>query len=190
MRTFIYTSLLNRNRTTELKQKPQKKESYRITEGIPGYCNIYDSNESGQIMRSARSDTVLLVSYDPENTTTALISEAGSNKSVSTGDSVYFQNEKLTRAEKKTIKEAQKLELKSHPAWRLAKASKVLGILSFFTVTWVTGPLAIVFGSVAVERLKSDPEWRIERMAKVGLICGIISYGIVVLICTILIMEL
>ena len=57
----------------------------------------------------------------------------------------------------------------------LAIASMVLGIVSFVFVGIILGPLAIIFGSIAIKKIDKHPHELSGRgMALAGIICGIV----------------
>jgi hypothetical protein len=64
------------------------------------------------------------------------------------------------------------------PYQPLAIASLVLGILSLFAYygSFVLGLLAIIFGVIAMRRIRNEPStYRGSKMALIGLICGIVG---------------
>ena len=64
------------------------------------------------------------------------------------------------------------------PGYGMAVASMVLGIVSFFIASLITGCLGIIFGAVAKSKGSRSP------MATAGIVCGVISVilGIVLII--------
>lgn len=66
----------------------------------------------------------------------------------------------------------------SQPGYGMAVASMVLGIVSFFVASLITGCLGIIFGAVAKSKGSRSP------MATAGIVCGIISVilGIILMI--------
>lgn len=57
----------------------------------------------------------------------------------------------------------------------LAVASLVCGILAFFIFGVVLGILAIIFGGVALSKIRKNPEMSGRGMAVAGLVLGIVS---------------
>ena len=64
------------------------------------------------------------------------------------------------------------------PAKGLAIASLVLGISSFFIFPVATGVLAVVFGGMALKRIKANPNQEGAKMAKAGMILGIVGLAL------------
>jgi len=67
----------------------------------------------------------------------------------------------------------------------LAIASMILGILSFLTFygAFLFGLLAIIFGAIALKKIKSFPDnFKGKGMAKAGLICGIVALGLIIIV--------
>lgn len=80
------------------------------------------------------------------------------------------------------ILSAPKDEQKTHG---LAVASMILGILSLITFygALLFGVLAIIFGAIALNKIKTNPEaYKGKGMAKAGLICGIVALGLIIII--------
>jgi hypothetical protein len=67
-------------------------------------------------------------------------------------------------------------------AMPLAIASLVLGITSFVIFAIPAGTLAIVFGAVALTRIKKNPSLPGRGMAIAGLVCGIVGVGLYLLL--------
>jgi Co/Zn/Cd efflux system component len=57
----------------------------------------------------------------------------------------------------------------------LAVASLVCGILAFFVFGIVLGILAIIFGGVALSKIRKNPEVSGRGMAIAGLVLGIVA---------------
>ena len=58
----------------------------------------------------------------------------------------------------------------------MAVASLVCGIVGIVLFGIILGPLAIIFGAIAINRINESPhEYTGSRMAKAGIICGIIA---------------
>lgn len=74
---------------------------------------------------------------------------------------------------KNLIKTQQDPELK--PVTGFAISALVLGILSLFILPFVCGPLAIIFGGIALKRADSNPNKEGRGLAMAGLITGIIG---------------
>ena len=65
----------------------------------------------------------------------------------------------------------------------LAITSMVLGIVGLIVFGIVLGPLAIIFGTIALNRIKENPH-RLEgrEMATAGIICGSIATAIYIVV--------
>ena len=63
----------------------------------------------------------------------------------------------------------------SKPAEGFGVASMVLGIVSLFVFGIPAGTLAVIFGGIALSRVRKDPSLRGRGMAIAGLVCGIIG---------------
>jgi hypothetical protein len=65
-----------------------------------------------------------------------------------------------------------------------AVAALVLGIVSLFFFPFIAGPLAIIFGGMALKRANANPNQEGRGLAVAGLVCGIIGTlgGLVVLL--------
>jgi hypothetical protein len=68
------------------------------------------------------------------------------------------------------------------PAKGLAIAALVLGITSFLFFPIATGTLGIIFGTMALKRIKANPNQEGKGMAKAGVICGIIGLALWILL--------
>jgi thiol:disulfide interchange protein len=69
------------------------------------------------------------------------------------------------------------------PAKPMAIAALVLGITSLLILPIFTGILGIVFGAIALKRIKANPNQEGRGMALAGLICGLIgaAFGVIML---------
>lgn len=67
-----------------------------------------------------------------------------------------------------------------------AIASMVLGILALVTYygAFVFGVLAIVFGAIALKRIRNNPDQKGKGMAIAGLICGIVALTAMLIVFT------
>ncbi|QJD81463.1 DUF4190 domain-containing protein [Spirosoma rhododendri] len=63
----------------------------------------------------------------------------------------------------------------------LAIASLVCGILAFFLLGIVLGILAIIFGGVALSKIRKNPEVSGRGMAVAGMILGIVATVVTVI---------
>ena len=64
----------------------------------------------------------------------------------------------------------------------LAITSMVLGIVGILFFGIILGPLAIIFGSIAINRINEKPhELEGRGMAKAGIICGVIAVVIYII---------
>lgn len=61
------------------------------------------------------------------------------------------------------------------PAMGFAIASLVLGLLSFWAIPFIGSLLAIIFGAVALKRIRRDPSLEGRGMAIAGIVLGIIG---------------
>ena len=64
----------------------------------------------------------------------------------------------------------------------LAIASLVCGILSFFVLAVLLGPLAIIFGGVALSKIRKNSEIKGRGMAVAGLVLGIVATVVIVIV--------
>ncbi len=64
------------------------------------------------------------------------------------------------------------------PAKPMAIAALVLGIVSLFLFPLATGTLGIVFGAIALKRIKANPSQEGRGMALAGLVCGIVGIAL------------
>ncbi|GAB4027168.1 hypothetical protein GCM10028773_57800 [Spirosoma koreense] len=64
----------------------------------------------------------------------------------------------------------------------LAIAALVCGILSFFLLGIVLGPLAIIFGGVALSKIRKEPGLKGRGMAVAGLVLGIVATVILLVV--------
>ena len=89
-------------------------------------------------------------------------------------------NSEFKKEFKKSLKVAQNDSQQSavKPAMPLAIASLVLGITSFIIFAIPAGTLAIVFGAIALSRIKKNPDLLGRGMAIAGLVCGIVGMGL------------
>lgn len=100
----------------------------------------------------------------------------------SNGTKEVFKEEENTSNEDR----AQKSKAKNNA---LATTSMILGILSLISwyFSFIMGLLAIIFGAIALRKIKSNPnEYKNKGMAKAGLILGIVSIGLWIIILAVL----
>ena len=65
----------------------------------------------------------------------------------------------------------------------MAIASLVLGIISILLIGIILGPLAIIFGAIAINKINENPhEFQGHCMAKAGIICGIVGIVLSIII--------
>lgn len=64
----------------------------------------------------------------------------------------------------------------------MAIASLVCGILAFFVLGVVLGPLAIIFGGVALSKIRKNPEVKGRGLAVAGLVLGIVATVLIIVI--------
>lgn len=64
----------------------------------------------------------------------------------------------------------------------LAIASLVCGIVSFLILGVVLGPLAIIFGGVALSKIKKNPEIKGRGLAVAGLVLGIVATIVIIVV--------
>jgi hypothetical protein len=64
----------------------------------------------------------------------------------------------------------------------LAIASLVSGILALFILGVVFGPLAIIFGGVALSKIRKNPEVKGRGLAVAGLVLGIVATILIIVI--------
>lgn len=64
----------------------------------------------------------------------------------------------------------------------LAIASLVCGILGFLFLAVVFGPLAIIFGGVALSKIRKNPEIKGRGLAVAGLVLGIVATIIILVV--------
>ena len=70
----------------------------------------------------------------------------------------------------------------------LAIASLVCGIVGIILFGIVLGPLAIIFGAIAINRINDRPhEFSGSRMAKSGIICGVVAIVIYIVLVILLV---
>lgn len=62
----------------------------------------------------------------------------------------------------------------------LAIASLVCGILSVFILAVLLGPLAVIFGAVALSQIRKNPEIKGRGLAIAGLVIGIVATVIII----------
>ncbi|PRY38339.1 uncharacterized protein DUF4190 [Spirosoma oryzae] len=89
----------------------------------------------------------------------------------------------IDKATRKELKR-QWRQRKSQPAGTvsgLAIASLVCGILAFFVFGIVLGILAIIFGGVALSKIRKNPEVSGRGMAVAGLVLGIVATVVTVI---------
>jgi hypothetical protein len=65
-----------------------------------------------------------------------------------------------------------------------AIASMVLGILALVTYygAFVFGVLAIIFGAIALKRIRENPEFKGRGMAIAGIVCGIVALAAMLIV--------
>jgi hypothetical protein len=61
------------------------------------------------------------------------------------------------------------------PVTGFAVSALVLGIVSLFVFPFIAGPLAIIFGGIALKRAESNPNKEGRGLAIAGLVCGIVG---------------
>jgi len=94
------------------------------------------------------------------------------------------EQRKINRDLKKELKKgfrAAQSDVQQGPtkqAMPLAIASLVLGIVSFIIFAIPAGILSIVFGAIALTRIKNNPNQPGKGMALAGMICGIVGMGL------------
>lgn len=61
------------------------------------------------------------------------------------------------------------------PVTGFAVSALVLGIVSLFVIPFIAGPLAIIFGGIALKRAENNPNKEGRGLAIAGLVCGIVG---------------
>lgn len=83
---------------------------------------------------------------------------------------------------KKDLNELKKNLKEDKPAQGMAIASLVLGILGLFIFGFIAGILAIIFGGIALKRIKANPDQPGRGLAIAGLILGIIDVALLLIL--------
>lgn len=148
--------------------------------------NIENDTESNPV-RTDISEEVLTASANKEQQI-VLPQKAKTNFALIDNPLQSFKKEKAKPTFKSEFKKGLKIleapndEPKTHG---LAVAGMILGILSLVTFygAFLFGLLAIIFGAVAISKIKANPnKYKGKGMAKAGLICGIIAIAVILIL--------
>lgn len=89
-------------------------------------------------------------------------------------------NQSRKQAYKLLVK--QRLSDVAPPTSGLAIASLVCGILAFFVLAVVLGPLAVIFGGIALSKIRKNPEVKGRGLAVAGLVLGIVATVVIIVV--------
>jgi hypothetical protein len=152
----------------------------------------------GLITSGERQDELLIASSDNKTglasrslDKTGRANLAGKDRAAAGDGSIELMNKKEQRKFNREFKKEMRAQVRAaappgqssgKPAKPLAIASLVLGITSLLLFPIATGTLAIIFGVIALKRIKANPSLEGRKMALAGLICGIVGVALWVLL--------